>query len=193
MSGGAGERAVTAGSRKAVTLAIALLSFPALIAHAAVNDATLVTVTSASATGVAADSGSDVAVSPNGRFVAFDSRTTNLTDGLQPPAPGQQAISQIYIRDMQTGTTTLVSRALDGQPGDADSSRPAISPGGARYVAFESLATNLSAADDDSYSDVFLFDIRTGVTTLVSRGADGSPANGGRPRGIAAGRSARCL
>ena len=37
-----------------------------------------------------------------------------------------------------------------------------------RYVAFESAASNLAAGDADSIPDVFVKDLSTGVTTLIS-------------------------
>jgi Tol biopolymer transport system component len=158
---------------------IALVSLPALVAGAAVNDTTLVSrADGVAGSGANGGSGPGVAGSASGRFVAFDSRATNLNDAVAPPAPGQEPISQIYLRDMETGATTLVSRTSGGQAADGDSARPAVSPAG-RFVAFESVAANLSAEDDDAVTDVFLHDTTTGVTTLVSRGADGSPANGG--------------
>jgi Tol biopolymer transport system component len=150
---------------------LALVSLPALVAYAAVNDTTLVSraggVTGAAAAG---DSGPGVAISGSGRFVAFESRATNLPGG-------QAAVSQIYVRDTRNGTTALASRTSAGEPGDGDSTRPAFSDG--RYVAFESVATNLSAEDDDSVTDVFLHDLVTGETMLVSRAADGTAADGG--------------
>jgi Tol biopolymer transport system component len=180
MSGGEGERTARIGPRLLVLLALsvlALVSIPALVARADVNDTTLVSradgVTGAAANG---NSGPGVAVSADGRFVAFESRSTNLGSDLVDPQ--QQPVEQIYLRDTQTGATTLVSRAADGLPGDGDSANPAVSPDGG-YVAFESAATNLSAEDDDSVTDVFLYEVATGVTTLVSRAADGSTANGG--------------
>ena len=74
-----------------------------------------------------------------------------------------------------------MSRATgaDGTPADANSLSPSLSADG-RYVAFSSLATTLSAEDDDFFRDVFVRDLATGATTLVSRGAGafGGPGNG---------------
>ena len=87
--------------------------------------------------------------------------------------------ANVYVRDTQTGETTLVSRA-DGVDGagatGGDSGNPAMSPAG-RYVAFESDADNLSDADDDSVTNVYVRDMFAGTTTLVSR-ADTGPADG---------------
>ena len=78
--------------------------------------------------------------------------------------------SDVFVRDLVGGTTTLVSRATGaaGTKGDGTSLPPDISADG-RYVAFASTATNLDPADSDANGDVFVRDLQTGTTTLVSR------------------------
>jgi RTX calcium-binding nonapeptide repeat (4 copies) len=66
-----------------------------------------------------------------------------------------------------TNTTKLVSRAPDGSPADGDSGNPALSAKAAKVV-FESQATNLSDTDLDATTDVFMYDVAAGATTLVS-------------------------
>ena len=90
-----------------------------------------------------------MAVSADGHYVAFESKASNLSDAAQP------GVTNIYKRDTQTGTTTLVSRVTgaDGAGADGDSAAPAISPAG-RFIAFESVADNLSTADKNSYRKV---------------------------------------
>jgi Tol biopolymer transport system component len=65
----------------------------------------------------------------------------------------------------------------DGLPLNASSYDAAIS-GDGRYVAFVSEATDLVRADGNRAPDIFLFDIRTRTTVLVSRSEGGRPANG---------------
>jgi Tol biopolymer transport system component len=112
-------------------------------------------------------------ISADGRYVAFSSRAKNLS-----PA-AKSGTQQIYVRDMETGTTTLVSRAggADGAVAEYDAYGPSIS-GDGRYVAFSSSAESLSP-DDAAGSDVFVRDLATATTTLVSRatGAAGAPAS----------------
>ena len=81
----------------------------------------------------------------------------------------------VFIRDLEANTTTLVSRAPDGSPADGDSGDPALSAKAAKVV-FESQATNLSATDLDATTDVFVHDLATATTTLVS--GTGSAAGG---------------
>jgi Tol biopolymer transport system component len=59
-----------------------------------------------------------------------------------------------------------------GTQGDADSEYPSISADN-RYVAFESVATNLVAGDTNGYSDIFVQDRQTGTTTRVSKSSAG--------------------
>src|SRR5215212_4521481 len=121
-------------------------------------------------------------LSADGRFVAFESVASNLS------ADDGDVTSDVYVRDLQTGTTTLVGRAggATGAKSDGESAAAAIS-GGGRFVAFGSSATNLSPDDGDDSFAVFVRDLQTSTTTLVSRagGANGAKANGGAwPEGI---------
>jgi Tol biopolymer transport system component len=157
----------------ATSVLAVLVAVTPLVAHAAVGDVSLVSRGATGAPPADGDSGPGLAVSASGRFVAFESKATNLSDGAQP------GVTNIYLRDRRTGTTALVSRAVGagGAGADGDSAAPAISPAG-RYVAFESTADNLSADDDDSVRNVFVRDAVADTTTLVSRAADGTAANG---------------
>jgi hypothetical protein len=95
-------------------------------------------------------------ISADGRYVAFQSTADNLSSD-DDSTPG---LSDIYVRDLQAETTTLVSRqsAADGGLGaSAFGANPTISADG-RYVGFESKADNLSAVDSDGITDVFVYD-----------------------------------
>jgi Tol biopolymer transport system component len=72
---------------------------------------------------------------------------------------------------------TIASVSSAGVQANADSLAPAMSANG-RYVAFESVATNLVSADTNEKSDIFLRDVMSNTTTLVSIGRNGEPANG---------------
>jgi Tol biopolymer transport system component len=115
-------------------------------------------------------------LSADGRIVAFAS-TAPLDAAPGAPLARELPVRQIFVRDMQVGSTERVSRARRGQKPDAYSSMPSISADG-RYVVFVSDASNLSEDDKNRGSDVFLFDRRAETTTLVSRAADGSSENG---------------
>ena len=72
--------------------------------------------------------------------------------------------------------TFLVSRSTAGQQGLADSDQCRVTPDG-RWVVFRSAAA-LDPSDNNATTDVYLRDVQTSTTYLVSRGANGASANG---------------
>ncbi|MGA7670865.1 MAG: hypothetical protein WBW04_10625 [Nitrolancea sp.] len=110
-------------------------------------------------------------MSADGRFIAFQSWATNLV-----PADTNNAWD-IFVHDRTTGDTTRVSVASNGDQANGSSYSPSISADG-QYVAFHSDATNLIDDDNNGHSDVFVRDLQTGTTAIVSLTQDGSPANG---------------
>jgi Tol biopolymer transport system component len=121
-------------------------------------------------------------ISADGRYVAFESLSTNLV------APATNGNVHIFVRDLLAGTTTLVSVDSTGAEGDNNSNFPSISDDG-RYVAFESLSTNLVVGDTLGFSDVFVHDrdadgngtydeLGAISTTRVSVDLDGVEGNG---------------
>jgi Tol biopolymer transport system component len=93
--------------------------------------------------------GEQLAISADGRFVAFASGAGNLV-----PDDGN-GTSDVFVRDRARGTTTRLSVSIGGRPGNGTSWRPAIAPAG-RHVAFVSAATNLVASDTNGFQDVFV-------------------------------------
>src|SRR5690606_542044 len=55
------------------------------------------------------------AMSPDGRFISFTSRATNLV------ADDTNGVADVFVHDRQTGETTRVSVSSDGTEGDGDS------------------------------------------------------------------------
>jgi Tol biopolymer transport system component len=120
---------------------------------------TLVSVNPSGNSGNAASM--DPSITPDGRYVVFRSMASDL-------APvNTVGVSNIFVRDLQLGTTTLVSDSSGGVSGNAGSYVPSITPDG-RYVAFESSANNLVPNDNNNTDDVFVHDLHTGTTALVS-------------------------
>jgi Tol biopolymer transport system component len=123
---------------------------------------------------LANDGCTDPALSANGRYVAFATKATNLGRA------DRKGIEDVFLRDLKTDRTVLVSRAAGkrGAAGNGDSSRPSISADG-RYVAFESYASNLGPADNGTVPDLFVRDMRSGRVFLASRAdGNGAVANG---------------
>ncbi len=110
---------------------------------------------SISTAGQQADSSSsEVAISADGRFLAFVSGATNL-------APGDTNSSgDIFVRDREAGVTTLVSLSSTGAQSSGDIREPAISANG-RFVSFISSAADLVPDDMNNEFDVFLRDRQT--------------------------------
>ena len=84
---------------------------------------------------------------------------------------------QVYLRDLASGATVLVSRGSDGAPGDGWSARPSLSGDGQR-VAFDSRSTNLVAGDTDDDLDVYLYDRARSAVTLLSATPAGTSGDG---------------
>lgn len=134
------------------------------------NQVTRVSVDSAG--GEANNGSSGSAISANGRYVAFSSDASNLV------ADDTNNTTDIFLRDLQLGTTTRISVSSSGEEANNYSeSRIAIS-GDGRFVAFESQASNLVGDDANGVADIFVRDTLSGTTELVSRASDGAVANG---------------
>ena len=110
----------------------------------------------------------DPAISGDGRYVAFESKATDLI-----PSDTNGSTYDIFVRDLESHTTTIASVSSDGTQGSSSSYDCAISSDG-RYVAFESYASNLVPGDTNGQKDVFVRDIQSGETTRVSVATDGT-------------------
>jgi Tol biopolymer transport system component len=123
-------------------------------------------------------------ISADGRYVAFQSEATNLVEG------DSNAAADILVRDRLSGETERVSVSTAGGEGDSDSWSPSISAD-ARYVAFQSYATNLVEGDSNGLFDVFVRD-RLAMTTervsVSSAEAEGNSESGWYPSISADGR-----
>lgn len=134
-----------------------------------------ITLVSVAADGVTPGNGpsGNPRISADGRFIAFGSSATNLVAG------GSSGI-QVFVRDMSTGTTSLVSVAdgPSGVAGNLDSNSSAISADG-NVIVFRSLATNLVATPTPvSGGHVYVRNRALQTTTLVSVDPSGNPGNG---------------
>jgi Tol biopolymer transport system component len=125
----------------------------------------------------------DPSISPDGRFVAFASRATNLIQGVQ------NGNLNIFVRDTCVGgtldcesSTIAASLSAAGALGNADSYSPSISSGG-DFVAFTSQATNLSSNTSNA-PQIFLRSTCVGAsvgctaqTRILSVDQNGTPGN----------------
>ena len=108
-------------------------------------------------------------ISANGRYVAFVSWASNLV-----PGDANNTID-VFVRDLQTGTTTLASVSTGGVQDNFGAYNPTISADG-RYVAFASSGDVLVAGGEANLFnvDVFVRDLLLGTTERVSVRPDGT-------------------
>lgn len=101
--------------------------------------------------------------SPDGRQVVFSSLASNLVEG------DTNGVVDVFVKDLDTGLVTLISRNELGEQGNALSSgSPSFSSDGTK-VAFESIANNLVSNDSNVVQDVFVADLaydRGGIDTV---------------------------
>ena len=105
--------------------------------------------------------------SADGRFIVF---TSGVFD--EPTL----TLPSVFVRDRQTGQTTLVSKAT-GSDVSIGGALPSITPDG-RYVIFLSLASALPGGDPSGSIDIYLHDRTTGQTERVSVASNGTAGNG---------------
>jgi Tol biopolymer transport system component len=95
------------------------------------------------------------AISADGRYVAFTSLATNLVAG------DANDITDVFVRDLRTGTTTLASLGVAGNQGDDGSAAGGVVfSADDRYLALSSWAANFVAGDTNDKPDAFVRDLR---------------------------------
>jgi Tol biopolymer transport system component len=104
-------------------------------------------------------------MTPDGRYVAFVSAADNLVPG------DTNGIADVFLRDLQLGTTVLVSfgARFTALTGSGSSEAPEVTPDG-RYVAFYSSATNL-VPGVTNFGDIYVRDLVAGTTVWASADA----------------------
>ena len=101
------------------------------------------------------------ALSGDGRYVVFESDTSNWAPG------GSTATSDIFVKDRVSGALTRLSTSLAGGDGNGDSRYARISADG-NFVVFESDASNLTAGDTNGRTDVFVWSRSDGSLVNLS-------------------------
>jgi Tol biopolymer transport system component len=123
--------------------------------------------------------GSDTpSISDAGRFVAFGSWVWFLAG----QGTAEPLTRQVYVRDLESNTTIIASRAngADGEAAQGVVTALSIS-GNGRYVAFDARADNLDYGERlGGATQVYVRDLRDARTNIVSRatGPFGTPASG---------------
>ena len=109
-------------------------------------------------------------ISDDGRYVAYASFATNLV------ANDSDTVLDIFVYDRTNQTTQKLTKGIGGVAASAGSQRPQIS-GDGRFVVYQSDASNLVANDTNNSTDIFLTEISTGITVLISKNALGAIGN----------------
>ncbi|MEM8998510.1 MAG: hypothetical protein AAGF23_27235, partial [Acidobacteriota bacterium] len=111
-------------------------------------------------------------LSADGRRIVFTSEGDGMT------AVDMNGEPDLFLFDVETGETRLLSRRFDGEGSASGASRfPAITPDG-RFATFVSDAPNLVPTDANGETDAFWIDLETGEIRLVSRDSTGAAGGG---------------
>ena len=105
--------------------------------------------------------------------MAFASTANNLTGSNVP----KSAYYQVYVNDAVTQQTTLVSVNNSGVPADRDSRAPQFNRDCSEII-FESEANNLVSGDRNKAIDIFVRNLRTDKTIMVSVNSGGGLLDG---------------
>ena len=111
--------------------------------------------------------------SPDGKFLAFISLAGDLVDGVSDPSG-----RDLFLRDLDAETTSLVSVATSGAAAGLNTDDPPkFSPDG-EHLAFLSMSPELvtGVADTNNFTDLFVRDLVAGATFLVTRTVDDEAA-----------------
>ncbi|HXQ35468.1 MAG TPA: hypothetical protein VN843_15730, partial [Anaerolineales bacterium] len=109
-------------------------------------------------------------ISADGRYIAYESWDPSILPD------DTNTVWDIFVYDMQTGTTTAASVNSSGLLGNNYSVEATMSPDG-RYITFYSGATNLVSGDTNGVEDIFVHDRQSGTTTRISVDSSGAQSN----------------
>jgi len=105
-----------------------------------------------------------ISISTNGQYVLFESSASNLVEG------DTNNSVDVFVRDLLNKVTFLISSPVIGTSGNGTSRAATMTPDG-HFVVFLSGASNLVAGDTNGIPDVFIRDLQSNTTALVSIGA----------------------
>lgn len=109
-------------------------------------------------------------ITPDGRWIVFQSQASNLVDG------DTNGASDIFLYDNESGELRRVSVADDGEQANSFSITPSISHDG-RSVAFASMASNLVPGAANGFLQIYVRDLQENRNELASVNAAGVPGD----------------
>jgi len=112
-------------------------------------------------------------ISANGRSVVFETYATNLTGN------DNNGVRDVCLWEETTGKITLVSKSDIGITGNGESYEPVIS-GDGNTIAYTSNANNIVQLEPVySTPNVYVYDVRGGHTTFITKDYETGKAAGG--------------
>ncbi|HEX2948267.1 MAG TPA: hypothetical protein VHV83_01630 [Armatimonadota bacterium] len=121
----------------------------------------------------AEDTFGGVAVSADGRYVAFSTSAENVSKR------DRNQHYDVFVRDRQKNMTTRISIGRRGKETNGDSGKEYVGMSAdGRYIVFDSNASNLVEGDTNNCKDCFLYDNNTQTITLISRAPNGEQFSG---------------
>ncbi|WEK54391.1 MAG: fibronectin type III domain-containing protein [Candidatus Cohnella colombiensis] len=117
---------------------------------------------------------SALSMSPDGRYIAFESDQNNLVIG------DTNNKTDVFVYDADKGETERVSVNSGGKQGDGRSFSPSISANG-RFVAFASDSGNFSGENPSGWSAIYVHDRLSKATELRSSSSAAEPGDKSDP------------
>jgi hypothetical protein len=113
------------------------------------------------------------AISGDGKTVAFESYSSNLVQS------DKNGFRDVFVWHSNTGKIDVVSIGAKGTEANAESYEPTVS-GDGRFIAFTSMAGNISATEKGvSNNNVYLRDMQADTTILISVDPNTKKGGGG--------------
>jgi Tol biopolymer transport system component len=128
--------------------------------------------TDASGAYVANDHCYKPSISDDGRYVAFRTQATNFA------SPDTGKFEDVFLKDMQTGAIVRMSSTPSGGESGGASYQPRVC-GDGHLVFYVTDASDVTATDANPYADVVVYDVATGVNSLVDLSSTGVQADYG--------------
>lgn len=124
--------------------------------------------------------GSQVAGNSSSPFISNDGQVIAFSSNAALVPTDTNGVTDVYIRNIQTSTTTRISTSSTGTQSTAPSYVGNIS-GNGQYVVFNTTASNMVSGDINNVADLFVKNIVSGTTTRVSITNAGGQVSIGTP------------
>ena len=116
-----------------------------------------------------------VSMSADARYLVFESFQRELT--LDDYGPYHQNYRDVFLYDTALDELKRINRSPAGVSANQYSQYPIISANG-RFIAYQSLASNLGPSDSNGVLDIYVYDRESGTTELGSVRSDGTQGQG---------------